>query len=127
MKLSRKHRAIMAADNVFEDDTFGAVEDDIALEDDALSDQIDDMQDAVEDMQDAVEDIQEDEVDIDVDNNITDHLIAECENCKHIFISAMIASDQEVDSISGICPICNKDTTQQLKWIVKKYPEDNVL
>ena len=65
-----------------------------------------------------------DDVDIDVDNNIVNHLIAECDNCKGIFISAMIASEQEVDSINGICPLCNKDTTQLLKWIIKDYPEE---
>lgn len=126
MKLSHRHRTILAADNVFDDEGANPMDDEF-MDDEAIGDQIDDMQDAVEDIQDTVEDIEEDDIDIDIDNNITDHLIAECENCKGVFISAMIASDQEVESISGICPLCNKDTTQQLKWIVKKYPEDNVL
>jgi len=108
-----RKRAIYAADE-FED--FDEV-------DEAIGDRLDDIQDSVEDMQDTVEDIQEDSPAIDVDNNITDHLIAECENCKGIFISAMIASDQEVTSISGVCPLCNKETEQTLKWIIKDYPE----
>lgn len=112
MKL--QHRKIMAAEEF----------DDFEADDIAFNDQLEDIQDTVEDIQDTVEDIQEDDVDIDIDNNISEHLIAECENCKGIFISAMIASEQEVDSINGICPLCNKDTTQILKWIVKPYPEE---
>lgn len=125
MKITRKLKPITAADNVFDED-FGA-EDAFTSDDEALGDQIDDMQDAVEDIQDAVEDIQEEGTSIDIDNNIVNHLIAECENCKGVFISAMIASDQEVDSINGICPLCNKDTVQKLKWIIKEYPEDDII
>ena len=125
-KISGKSRIVAADENVFDD-----MADDEPMgydfEDEALGDQLDNIEDNLEDVQDAVEDVQEDDVAIEVDNNVVDHLIAECENCKGIFISAMIASDQEVESISGICPLCNKDTTQQLKWIIKKYPEDNVL
>lgn len=121
MKITKTLRPILAADTVFDDEDFDMG---TPLEDDTIGDQIDEMQDAVDDIQDAVEDIEEDDVDIDIDNNIVDHLIAECENCKGVFISAMIASDQEVDSINGICPLCNKNTTQQLKWIIKDYPED---
>ena len=61
---------------------------------------------------------------IEVDNNIANHLIAECQNCHGIFISAMIASDQVVESINGVCPLCSKETEQFLKWIVKDYPEE---
>lgn len=61
---------------------------------------------------------------IEVDNNIVNHLIAECQNCHGIFISAMIASDQVVESINGVCPLCNKDTEQFLNWIIKEYPEE---
>jgi hypothetical protein len=121
MRIRKTLRPVLAADTVFDDEDFDM---DAPLEDDTIGDQIDEMQDAVDDIQDAVEDIEEDDVDIDIDNNIVDHLIAECENCKGVFISAMIASDQEVDSINGICPLCNKNTTQQLKWIIKDYPEE---
>lgn len=124
--LTGKRRIVAAGENVFDDLT-----DDepmgVDFEEDALGDQLDNLEDNLEDIQDAVDDVEEDDIDIDIDNNITDHLVAECENCKGVFISAMIASDQEVDSISGICPLCNKETTQQLKWIIKKYPEGNVL
>ena len=61
---------------------------------------------------------------IDIDNNITNHLVAECQNCHGIFISAMLASDQVIESINGVCPLCNKDTEQTLQWIIKDYPED---
>ena len=115
MKITK--RSIFAADE-FEDFDMDGME-----EDAALNDQLDDIQDSVEDIQDSVDDIKEDDPAIDLDNNITNHLIAECENCKGIFISAMIDSEQEVESISGVCPLCNKNTTQTLKWIIKDYPE----
>lgn len=70
------------------------------------------------------EDGQQDGSTIEIENNITNHLIAECQNCHGIFISAMIASDQSVESINGVCPLCNKDTEQSLKWIIKDYPEE---
>lgn len=119
MRIRKTLRPVLAADTVFDED-FGM---DTPSEDEAIIDQIDDMQDAVDDIQDAFDDIQEDDVDIDIDNNISGHYIAECENCKNTFISAMIVSDQAVDSISGICPICNKDTVQQLKWYVADVSE----
>ena len=115
--LKGKQRVVAA--NVFEDDS----DVDFNEVDDTLSSQLNDIQDQIEDVQDTVSDIEEDGVDIDIDNNITNHLIAECENCHGIFISAMIASDQDVDSITGVCPLCSKNSTQQLKWIVKEYPE----
>lgn len=130
MRLS-KHRRIVAADeNIFDDVDFGdpAVDDNnYNMDEEALGDQLDDIQDNLEDMQDTIDDVEEDDIDIDIDNNVVDHLIAECDNCKGIFISAMIASDQDVESINGVCPLCNKDTTQSLKWIIKKYPEDNTI
>ena len=121
-----KKKKITAADNVFDDigEAPGYGTDVEVDDDDALGEQLDSIEDNLEDVQDAVEDFEEDDVSIDVDNNIADHLVAECDNCKTPFISAMIASDQVVDSISGICPICKKDTTQTIKWIIKKYPED---
>lgn len=117
MKITK--RAIMAADDFEDEDLFGNMsEEDIGdVDDTAEEDILDD-----EEVEEA--DIQEDDPEIDVDNNIVDHLIAECDNCKGIFISAMIASEQDVQSINGICPLCNKDTTQTLKWIIKEYPEE---
>ena len=122
MKITK--RSIMAADEFGEDeDLFG----DISGED--FGEEAGDVDDTAEadiledsDVEEA--DIQEDDPEIDVDNNIEGHLIAECDNCKGIFISAMIASEQDVQSINGVCPLCNKDTTQTLKWIIKAYPEE---
>ena len=70
------------------------------------------------------EDGRQDSSTIEIDNNIVNHLIAECQNCHVIFISAMLASDQVIESINGVCPLCSKDTEQSLKWIIKDYPEE---
>lgn len=112
-----RHTKIMAAGGFFDDD---AEFDESMNEGDST---ISNIQDQIDDISDQLDDIEQDDAAIEMDNNIVNHLIAECENCKGIFISAMIASDQDVDSINGICPLCNKDTTQNLKWIIKDYPE----
>jgi formate dehydrogenase maturation protein FdhE len=101
-------KPIMAADEEFD-----------ISEEEELDDTIDDVQDSVDDLQEAVDDVVEDDIEIEMDNNIADHFIAECDSCGGIFISALIESDQEVESISGVCPICGKDTMQNLKWIVR--------
>lgn len=85
-----------------------------------IGETIDDLADDVEDIQDTINDIQEDDVDIELDNNISNHYIAECDNCHGIFISALAESDQEVEKISGICPLCDKETDQYLKWVIKE-------
>lgn len=105
-------RNVFAADNVFEDE--GGFE----------GPELDDEENVEEVAEDLGEDGQQDGSAIEMDNNIANHLIAECQNCHGIFISAMIASDQPVESINGVCPLCNKDTEQFLKWIVKDYPEE---
>ena len=87
--------------------------------DQTISDDIADLSDKVDDLQDSVDDTQEDDIDIEIDNNISGHYIAECDNCHGVFISAMIESDQQVQKISGVCPLCNKQSDQYLKWIVK--------
>lgn len=89
-----------------------------------LDNSIDDVADAVEDMQDAVDDVDQDEIDIETDNNIANHYIAECEHCHGIFISAMIESDQEVDHVSGVCPLCDKEGDQYFRWIVRNVDFD---
>lgn len=112
MKITR--RSIFAADEFDDEAIFDEVGDDSdTAEEEILEDE------TVEDA-----DIQEDEPDILIDNNISNHLIAECDNCKGIFISAMLDSDQLVQGINGICPLCNKDTSQTLKWVIKDYPEN---
>ena len=113
------HRKVYAAGNVFADEA--------EMVDDFEGGE--DIENAAESFEEQEEydmgaDGEQDSSTIDVDNNIFNHLIAECENCKGIFISAMIASDQPVESINGVCPLCNKDTEQFLKWIVKDYPEE---
>lgn len=97
---------------------------DTQIADDDVQDTLDDMQDSIEDIQDTVDEVTEDDVDIEVDNNIENHYIAECDSCHGIFISAVVESDQEVNSITGICPLCDKETEQFLKWIIKSVDDD---
>ncbi len=61
----------------------------------------------------------ESDPDIETDNNIEGHYIAECDRCHGIFISALVESDQQVEYISGICPLCEKESDQYIKWIIK--------
>lgn len=89
------------------------------VEDSEFKDTFDDLADTVDDMQDQIEEVDEDDIDIELDNNISDHFIAECDRCQGVFISALRQSDQEVEKISGICPLCQKRTDQYLKWIIK--------
>ena len=86
---------------------------------DGLMDAIDDVADNVEDLQDQFDEIEEDQVDIAVNNNIADHFIAECERCKGVFISAVVDSDQVIDHVNGVCPICGRETDQYLKWVIR--------
>ena len=116
MAIIKRNTRIMAAeedDQGFED--FDMLPDD----DDAIDDTLEGIADDIEDMQDTLDDIQEDDVNIDVDNNIENHYIAECDKCHGIFISAMIESDQAVEKISGVCPLCEKESDQYLKWVIK--------
>lgn len=94
-------------------------EDDFDDDADGIMDAIDDVADNVEDIQDTIDDVEEDEVNIAINNNIADHFIAECDRCNGIFISAVVDSDQEVESVYGTCPLCGKETEQYLKWIIK--------
>ena len=105
-------RYVKAAEDDFED--FDDIEDG-----DGIIDAIDDVADNVEDLQDAVDDVKEDQVEIAVNNNIADHFIAECERCGGVFISAVVDSDQRIDHVSGVCPLCGRETEQYLKWIIK--------
>ena len=89
-------------------------------DEDNIDNQLDDIADNIEDIQDTVDDIQEDDVSIDTDNNIANHYIAECDNCHSVFITAVLESDQTVEKISGICPICEKETDQYLRWVIKE-------
>ena len=94
--------------------------------DDSFSEQLDDVADTVEDIQDTVtdDDHQEDSIDIEVENNIAGHYIAECDKCKNVFISATVLSDQVVEYVSGVCPICKEESDQYLKWVIKPVEEE---
>ena len=116
-----KNRIITAADdeNMMHDDLDAEFEDSLLEDDDTLDDTLDTIADNIEDIQDQVDDIQEDDVDIEIDNNIDGHYIAECDRCQGIFISAVIESDQEVEKITGICPLCEKESDQYLIWKIQ--------
>lgn len=118
-----KNRRITAADeeDMFDDSFDDEIDPETVLDDaDTFTDTIDDLSEQVEDIQDQVEEIDEDDITIEMENNIANHYIAECEHCHGIFISAMIESDQEVERISGVCPLCEKESDQYLKWVVKE-------
>jgi DNA repair exonuclease SbcCD ATPase subunit len=118
-RVNRQNR-IVAADEDFMDldAEMDADVDRIAEDDEAFDDTLDDIADSVEDMQDTLDEVQEDDVDIEVDNNVEGHLIAECDKCHGIFISAMMESEQEVEKISGICPLCDRESDQYFKWVI---------
>ncbi len=119
--VTSSRRYIKAADEDFEDN-FDM--DEFESDEEGVADALDDMADNVEDLQDAVEDvIDEDEVEISINNNITDHFIAECDRCGGVFISAVVDSDQQIDHVSGVCPLCGRETDQYLKWIIKSVNE----
>lgn len=109
MKISKNKRPVKSSTRIV-----AAEEDNFDIED-----TIDDISDNIDDIQDTIDDIEEDDIDIELDNNIANHYIAECDRCHGIFISALAESDQEVDKISGTCPLCDKDSDQYLKWIIK--------
>lgn len=89
-------------------------------EDDSMDETLEGIADDIEDMQEDVDELQEDDVSIEIDNNIEGHYIAECDKCKGIFISAMTETDQVVESIKGTCPLCDKESEQFIKWVIKK-------
>lgn len=104
MKINRNRKPVMAAE----------------VDGNDIRETIDDLADSVTEVQDVVEEVSEDNPEIEVDNNIANHFIAECDNCHGIFISAMVETDQDVKSVTGICPLCDKESDQILKWIIKK-------
>lgn len=122
-------QTITAADDFdsddFDDDDFDEiphepVEDDTVADDDSITDTLNDMSEQLDDLQDDITDPSaEDDINIDINNNIDNHYIAECEKCHGIFISSLIASDQRVESVHGVCPLCDKESDQYLKWIVE--------
>lgn len=106
---------------VASDKVITAAEDDEILDDFdgvGIDEALDDVADTVEDIQDDLDDVQEDAPDIETDNNIEGHFIAECEHCHQLFISAMQESEQIVQSVRGVCPLCGRDGEQYLKWVI---------
>lgn len=94
-------------------------EDDILDTDDSLDESLDEMADQIDDIQDTVEDqITQDDPHIEVENNIEGHYIAECEVCQGVFISPVLESEEEIEKVSGTCPLCGKQSDQYLKWVI---------
>ena len=97
-----------------------AAEGDEILDDDSqFEESLNDIAENIEDMQDDIDDIQEDDVDIELDNNIEGHYIAECEKCQGVFTSAVMETEDAIEKVSGVCPICKQETDQYLKWVIK--------
>ena len=135
MKITRGRKAITARESILAADDeldipeeaddvamdIGDDSDDVVYEDaeSGLSDRLDELEDDVGDMKDSIDEIEEDEVQIEIDNNIDGHYIAECDKCKGIFISSVVESDSYVDSIRGVCPLCDKESDQFLRWIIR--------
>lgn len=123
MKITSKKNITAAVDDddEFDDMGFDDLEDETQAEQDSDSaaDSLDDMADTLDEISDSLEDFQEDSTDIDVNNNIADHYIAECEKCHGVFITAVTESDQKIERISGTCPLCDQDCDQYLKWVIK--------
>ena len=81
-------------------------------------DELDELDEDISDLD--VEDVQPDEPSIDVDNNIADHYIAECDACKGVFIAATTVTEHQVFTIEGVCPLCDAESIQRLGWIIKE-------
>mgnify|MGYP004652337813 CR=1 FL=1 len=113
--------AIMAADgdDFFDNEdmpgSFGGAE----PSDNSVGDEIDNLADSVDELQDSIDDVKQDQTELEIDNNIANHYICECDQCHNIFISAIIESDQEIDHITGVCPVCEKESEQRIKWIIR--------
>jgi hypothetical protein len=114
----RSKSRIVAAD----EDEFDDFEDEELDED--VEESIDDIADTVDDMQDWLQDVEEDSIDIDLDANISNHYIVQCDGCQDIFISALVETDQDVEKITGICPCCEKSTDQNVKWIIREVGKE---
>lgn len=130
--VTKSKRAIMAADGDDEDELDLEGFDDMSevssapdVEDEEFATDIDDLSDQVDDIQDSLDEMVEDQPSIEIDNNISNHYIAECDNCHGIFISALVESEQKVDKIGGTCPLCEKEADAIIKWVVKDVAEDN--
>lgn len=100
----------------FGDETVKEVSDD---EEKDLDDSLDNISDKLDEINDSLDQYKQDDPNIDVDNNIGDHYIAECEHCHGIFITAVTESDHQIEKVTGKCPLCDTDCDQYLKWVIK--------
>ena len=114
-----------------EDDDFEEIGNDAEFDDvggggfdtgsgDTVDDSLEDIADTVDDMQDQLDDVEEDDTSIETENNIKDHYIAECDRCHGIFISAVLKTEEEMESVKGTCPLCGKESEQFLKWFIQE-------
>lgn len=115
----RKFKALPGQKIVAADDILAADFDDEEVDEEALGETIDDIADSVEDVQDELDDVEEDSVEIELDNNIDGHYIAECSSCHQVFISPVLESDVDIETLSGVCPLCGKHSDQELKWVIR--------
>lgn len=136
MRITKKHKQILAtsyikadeSDDIDVDDLDNEEFDDLDYEDDGsddaedgnLSDNVQDLADNVEELQGELEGVEDDDPNIEIENNIDGRYIAECDRCGEIFISAITESDASMESIHGICPICDHESDQYLKWVIRK-------
>ena len=114
MKITKK---VVAASNIFAAD----IDKELGYEaSDDLAETLGDVSDSLDDLQDTIDDIEEDDVEIETENNIENHYIAVCDRCHGFFVSAVQESDQEIASISGVCPLCGKESDQSLDYVIKR-------
>lgn len=114
---SGQRKVVYAAD---EDESFEDASFDDFDDGEDIDETIDDVAETVEDIQDDLDEVEEDKPHIETDNNIEGHYIAECEKCHEIFISAVIESEQDIDHVTGVCPLCGEHSDQYLKWVIVK-------
>lgn len=125
MKLSKHKKSITAASYIKAEDEEFMTDEEIESMNNSdtnsdLNDVVDNLEDQVDELSDQLDDVEEDEPTIEIENNIENHYLAECDRCHGVFISSLMESDQEVESLSGTCPLCGKDTNQYVKWVIKK-------
>lgn len=108
-----------AEDDFFSDEAVPGFFEGSEPSDNSVGDEIDNLADSVDELQDSIDDVKQDQTELEIDNNIANHYICECDQCHNIFISAIIESDQEIDHITGVCPVCEKESEQRIKWIIR--------
>lgn len=119
-----KRRIVAAEDDMFDDmgeDDVDEIEEEVDIEQ-----TLDDLSETIATIKDTLTAYEEDLPDIEVENNITDHYIAECDNCHGVFITAIEDTGTEINDISGICPLCDEESLQELKWVIRDaHPDED--